>query len=93
MIQEEIYKLIYSRQSATVLRNIYFEAALKFALESGAALEPGQSMMNTGSIHFEMNIDGTNYFIYLARHADGSTYLGIDDADKMQREFKNRINF
>lgn len=63
MIQEEIYKLIYSRQSATVLRNIYFEVALKFALESGAALEPGRSMMDTDSIHFEINIDGTNYFI------------------------------
>ena len=72
-------------------RDIYFEAALGFALESGAKLEHGQSKLDTTSIQFKMNVDDTNYFIYFAKNTDGSTYLGITDADEMQKNFLKRI--
>ena len=38
-----------------------------------------------------MNVDDTNYFIYFAKNTDGSTYLGITDADEMQKNFLKRI--
>lgn len=91
-ISKEIYSLIRSGQNKNILHHIYFEAALKFALEHGGELERGERAYDATSISFKMNIDGTNYFIYFAKNSDGSTYLGIDDADEMQKEFRERIN-
>lgn len=91
-MKKEIYALVRSGQKKTILHDIFFEAALKFALESGAKLEHGQSKLDTTSIQFKTNIDGTNYFIYFAKNTDGSTYLGIDDADELQKEFRERVH-
>ena len=90
-ITPEIINLINSGRKETILRNVYFEAALEFALEHGAKLEHGTSKIYTNSIGFIMNIDGKNYHIYFAKERDGSTYLGIDDADEAQRQFQERL--
>ena len=63
-ISKEIYSLIRSGQNKNILHHIYFEAALKFALEHGGELERGERAYDATSISFKMNIDGTNYFIY-----------------------------
>ena len=91
-INKEIYALIRSGRNKNILHDVFFEAALKFALEHGAKLEHGQSAIDTNSINFKMNIDGTNYLIYFAKNSDGSTYIGIDNADELQKEFRERIN-
>ena len=90
-ISKEINSLIRSGQNKNILHHIYFEAALKFALEHGGELERGERAYDATSISFKMNIDGTNYFIYFAKNSDGSTYLGIDDADEMQKELRKRV--
>ncbi len=87
----EIVKLINSGNSYTILRNIYYEAARKFALESGADTSSPVNRDVNDSIQFLMNVNGINYFIYFARHIDGSTYLGVNNADEQQRLFKEKI--
>ncbi len=90
-IKKEIHALVHSGRNKAILHDIYFEAALKFALESGAELEHGQSALYTSSIHFTMNIDGKDYYIYFAKQANGSTYLGVENADESRRLFRERI--
>lgn len=91
-MKDAIYKLILSGREYTILSDVYFEAALKFALESGAELEPGQSKFETNSINFKMNIDGTNYFIFFAKQLNGSTFLGISNADEAAKQFRDKIS-
>ena len=89
----EIRKLIYSGNKDTVLRHVYFEAALKYALEHGGQLEPGTMFMHTNSIMFMMNIDGEDYWIFFSRFRDGSAFLGISNVQESLREFRERFPF
>lgn len=91
-LKEEIYALVRSGRESAILQDVFFEAALKFALESGAKLERGEKAYDATSIQFQMNVDGTNYFIYFAKERNGSTFLGITDADEARRQHKARIN-
>ena len=92
-ITREIYALVRSGRQKNILHDIFFEAALKFALEHGGKLEHGQSAIYTNSINFRMNIDGTNYLVYFSKNSDGSTYIGIDDADEMKKEFQKKVEW
>lgn len=87
-----ISELVESGQPAAILTHIYFEAALKFALQNGAKLEPGQLPINMDSLQFPLWVSGKNYYIYIARIPSGGTYLGITDAEESNRAFRERIN-
>lgn len=90
-LKTEIYQLVRSGREHAILQDVFFEAALKFALESGAKLERGEKAYDATSINFQMNIDGTNYFIYFAKQPNGSTFLGVTDADEGRRQYLERM--
>lgn len=58
--------------------------ALKYAIENGADTKSSGNDHIDDSIFFSMNINGTNSFIYFARHICGSIYLSVSDADKQR---------
>ena len=90
-MKDEICGLVRSGRESAILQDVFFEAALKFALESGAELERGEKAWNTTSIGFQMNIDGTNYFIYFAKQSNSSTFLSVRDADDQMREVRAKF--
>lgn len=83
----EIRKLIYSGNKDTVLRHVYFEAALKYALEHGGQLEPGKMFIHTNSILFMMNIDGEDYMIFFSRCRDDSAFLSVETLQEFCERF------
>jgi len=74
-MKNEILKLVHSGGDSTILRNIFYEAALKFALESGAKIDT-HKLDNTFA-SFELEVDGIIYRIHISKQRDGSTGLGV----------------
>lgn len=86
-----IHTLVASGMPFVVLDHIYFEAALKFALEHGGKLEPGIRPEFANEIDLPMNVEGTNYMIGISRLPSGKTWLGVIDMDEAQRKFQARL--
>lgn len=72
-----IMELAESGCQTVSLPHIAFEAALKFALEHGASLEPGQSPLYATSVGFPMKIRAVDYYVYLSRLPGGGTLIGL----------------
>lgn len=89
-MNEKIRLLIHSGSNDVVLRDVRYEAALKFAFEAGTGHSPGPDGLGDG-VHFTLNVDGADYYVYIAKHIDGSTYLGIDDVEEQRRLFRERL--
>ena len=87
-----IYNLVESGRPYTVLNGIYFEAALKCALENGAKLEKGILPQYADNIDLCMNIGGTNYMISIAKMPGQRIWLGVQDMDESMRKYRERIN-
>lgn len=92
LIKSRITKLTRPEEDGPlIMRDIPYELSLKFALDHGADAQSSINDNINENIHFMMNIYGTNYFVYFARHIDGSTYLCVDDADEADRLFRERL--
>lgn len=86
-----IYALVASGEPFIVINDIYFEAALKFALEHGARLEPGVPEMFAEKIGLSINIGGTNYLIHISRYSKTQTWLSAINMDEEKRKFRERL--
>ena len=72
-----IMQLAESGCQTVSLPHIAFEAALKFALEHGASLEPGESPLYATSVGFPMKIMAVDYYVHLSRLPRGGTFLTL----------------
>lgn len=88
-----IIELINSGATYTILHGVYFEAALKYALENGARLEPSQSAIHAENIQFPLQVNGVNYLVYFSKMPDGSTYIGVRNSDEERRKLRERLGF
>jgi len=92
VMNDAISQLAGSGNKNIILRDVHYEEALKFALQSGADPNSPDNRNMSDSVHFTMNVDGRSYYIFLARHIDGSTYLGVDDVEELTKQFRDRLN-
>lgn len=93
-LELEIYKLASDYTTLdkhVVLPHVYFEAALKFALEQGARLAPGQSKLYASEISYEKTINGIKYLVQFSKMPSGGTWLGLADLGEAGREFRKSI--
>lgn len=88
-IYNYILHLHASGQSHGVLNDILYDNAFKYAMAHGA--KPDQEDIYKGQVQMEMKINGINYYIFFSKMPNGSTYIGITDADKSREEFRKRI--
>jgi len=75
----EIKKLIASGNGNTVLQNVPYEEALKFALQKGAKIDNDNPYQGRISIGFTMKINRVQYSVFFSRTPrDGSVFIGVD---------------
>jgi hypothetical protein len=80
MFNHEIMKLIASGEGNTILHNVYYEEALRFAIKNGAEIDNSNLYQGKISIGFTMEIEKAEYHIFFARTAeDDSVFLGVDN--------------
>lgn len=78
LMRNAIASLIKSGQSETLLPNVYYEAAQKYAVDCGANISPYKNDPSNDSLIFDISVDGTSYSAYISKWQDGSTFLSIE---------------
>lgn len=91
MMFSYIYALEASGEPFVILQHIYFEAALKFALEHGGKLPSGVLPQFAEHIDLPINIKGTNYMIGISLMPTGCTWMGIINMDEEKRKFREDL--
>jgi len=85
--KHEIKKLIASGNGNTVLQNVSYEEALKFALQKGAKIDPDNLYQGKISIGFTMKMNRVQYSVFFSRTPkDDSVFLGVDTLGRYSKK-------
>ena len=86
LIHARIINLVESGGGNTIMQDIDYETAIKYALESGVDTKSPVNDNINDNIQFKATIRNKNCLVFFARQIDGSTYLGVDDADELTKK-------
>lgn len=70
-IEERVKRMILSRVDCAEFNDLYFEAARKFAIETGAQ-NPDRDAAST-----YLQVGGRLYFVIFTRASDGGTFMHL----------------